>query len=140
MSVPPASHAAGAPSSLKVLVVDDHVDSAEALSMLLEVFGHEVRSCHDGQAAVDQAAQWQPDLVLMDLSLPILTGYEAARQIVAGRTAAQPHCPMLVALSGHSGAAEREQSLQAGFVRHLVKPVAPDVLQAVLDEGLRARS
>ena len=122
-----------ATAGLKVLVVDDHVDGAEALGILLEVFGHDVRTCFDGQAALDEILDWQPDLVLMDLSLPVMDGYEAARRVVAhGDQTPAFAVPLLVALSGYSGDEERAKTAAAGFKQHLVKPVAPERLQAVI--------
>ena len=135
-SPPGASRPGIAPaptSGLKVLVVDDHVDGAESLGILLEVFGHEVRTSFDGQAALDQVIAWQPDLVLMDLSLPVMDGYEAARRVIS-HVADTPGfaLPLLVALSGYSGEEERAKTALAGFQHHLVKPVPPDRLQSVL--------
>lgn len=120
-------------AGLKVLVVDDHVDGAEALSILFEVFGHEVRTSFDGQTALDEIIAWQPDLVLMDLSLPVMDGYEAARRVIA-HSADTPGfaLPLLVALSGYSGEQEQARTAQAGFQHHLVKPVPTDHLQSIL--------
>jgi CheY-like chemotaxis protein len=138
MSFTPAS--SDSATGLRVLVVDDHMDAAEALGILLEVFGHDVKTSFDGQQAVETIVAWQPDLVLMDLSLPLMDGYEAGRRIQA-HVAAHPDFPLpyMAALSGFSGDAERERTAQCGYARHLVKPVGPDQLKAVIAEAARHR-
>jgi two-component system OmpR family response regulator len=125
---------------LRVLVVDDHMDAAEALGILLEVFGHEVKTSFDGQQALDTIVAWEPDLVLMDLSLPVIDGYEAGQRVQA-HAAANPGfaVPYMAALSGFSGDAERQRTAACGYARHLVKPVGPDQLKAVIAEAGRFR-
>ncbi|GAA4327941.1 response regulator [Pigmentiphaga soli] len=139
MPTPPDPAPEPTPSAaLRILVVDDNRDAAEALAMLLEMFGHEVRSCFDGEAAVQAAREWAPGLVLLDLTLPGMDGCEAARRIAAD--AGAQRAPWLVALSGHAGAEERERTRQAGFRQHLVKPVPIEVLTAVVEQAVRWRA
>jgi PAS domain S-box-containing protein len=115
----------------RILVVDDNRDAAESLTMMLRIIGHEVRTAHDGAAAVVAAAEFRPELVLMDLGMPILDGYEAARRIRA-----QPleDRTFLVALTGWGADDDHRRTLDAGFDRHLVKPVDPDALLKMIAE------
>jgi CheY-like chemotaxis protein len=124
----PALHA------LKILVVEDNVDSAEMLSFLLQLRGHEVRTAHNGPEALEAAHTFVPQAVLCDIGLPGMNGYE-----VAARLRAEPafkETP-LVALTGYGQEEARRRSQEAGFDYHLVKPVEPDALTALLD-SLRA--
>ncbi len=116
---------------LKILVVDDNVDSATSLSMMLRIHGHDVRTAHDGVQAVEMAEAFRPDAVLLDIGLPKRNGYEAARCIRQ-----QPWGkPMrLIALTGWGQEEDRRRSKEAGFDRHLVKPVDPAVLETLLVE------
>jgi signal transduction histidine kinase/CheY-like chemotaxis protein len=119
---------APAPAPRRVLVVDDNHDSAQLIALLLGFLGHEVRLAHDGLEAVQAAASFQPHVVLLDIGLPTLNGYEAARRI---RT--QPGMqPVLVALTGWGLDEDRERSAAAGFDAHLVKPVDHDVLTKLI--------
>jgi signal transduction histidine kinase/CheY-like chemotaxis protein len=111
---------APAPSGLRIVIVDDNRDSANSLAMLLRLMGNDVRTGHDGREAVTLAEAFRPDAVLLDLGLPVISGYEAARQI-RERTGATG-C-MLVAITGWGQASDRERSREAGFDHHLVKPV-----------------
>jgi PAS domain S-box-containing protein len=115
-------NAAGAIHSIarRVLVVDDSVDAAESLAMLLEFEGHEVHKAHDGAAAVSTADRVRPEIVLMDIGLPILNGYEACRRI---RNHAWGTSIVMVAITGWGQEEDREQAKAAGFDLHLVKPV-----------------
>jgi PAS domain S-box-containing protein len=108
----------------RVLVVDDNHDSATMMGLLIEFAGHEVRLAHDGLAAVDAAAAFQPHVVLLDIGLPRLNGYEAAQRI-RKQDGLQP---VLVALTGWGQPEDRKKSAAAGFDVHLVKPVDHDVL------------
>lgn len=109
------------PAVRRILVVDDNRDAAESLCLLLQTLGHEVQTAFDGQAAVGSARAFRPDVILMDIGLPGLNGYEAARAIRAepwGRRVT------LVALTGWGQPEDRRRSQDAGFDHHLVKPVA----------------
>ncbi|MGZ8218027.1 ATP-binding protein [Methylomagnum sp.] len=111
--------AALAEGALRVLVVDDNVDAAESLALLLEIDGHAVSLAHEGQAAVDVALAERPDAVLLDIGLPGLNGYEACRRMRAGGLTDT----LIVAMTGYGQEDDRRQSEQAGFDVHLVKPV-----------------
>ena len=113
----------------RVLVVDDNLDAADTLKMLLEFCGYEVRMVHDGLSAVDVALAWRPDAVLLDIGLPGLSGYEVARRI---RLQAALGGMVLIALTGYSQETDREFSREAGFDHHLAKPAKFDVLENIL--------
>jgi len=117
---------------LRILVVDDNRDAADMLAMLLELSGHETHMAHDGVEAVEAATTLQPDVILLDLGLPRLNGYEAARQIREHQ--AQPGRPLLVALTGWGQDEDRRRTEEAGFDAHLVKPVDEAALRALLDD------
>jgi CheY-like chemotaxis protein len=116
-------------SGLRVLVVDDNVDAVETLVMLLGLWGHDVRSAADGPAALQAAAAHHPDVVLLDITLPGMTGYDVARQL---RADPELRDAVLVAMTGHGEAADKKAAREAGFTLHLLKPVEPDVLQKLL--------
>ena len=120
-----------APKGRRILVVDDNKDSATSMGRLLGMLGHEIRTAHDGQAAVDAAAAFRPDVILLDIGLPILNGYEAARRIRG-----QPFGKemILIALTGWGQEDDRRRSKEAGFDLHLVKPVDPDALEKLLSD------
>ena len=130
------SGAAVAATGLRILVVDDNRDAADMLAMLLQISGHETHTAHDGVEAVEATTRLQPDLVLLDIGLPRLNGYEAARRIRQQHGQAGP--PMLVALSGWGQDEDRRRSDEAGFDAHLVKPVDEIALGKLLaDLGAR---
>jgi PAS domain S-box-containing protein len=112
----------------RVLVVDDNQDSAEMLAMLLEMLGHEVRLAHDGLGAVSESVAFQPHVVLLDIGLPKLSGYEVAQRI---RKQQGAH-PVLVALTGWGQEEDRLKSAAAGFDLHLVKPVDHEILATLI--------
>jgi PAS domain S-box-containing protein len=113
----------------RVLVADDNLDAAESLSMLLTMMGHEVRAAHDGAQAVEQAEQFRPDLILMDVGMPRLDGLQAATRI---RSMDWGASPVIVALTGWGQDADRERSKEAGCDAHLVKPLDFDRLMVLL--------
>lgn len=112
-----------------ILVVDDNRDSAISLAMLLRLLGNEVRTAHDGPEALSVAAHAWPDVVLLDIGLPGMDGYEVARQI---RSMREGKRLVIVALTGYGTEEDRRQSHAAGFDAHLVKPVDLDALQVLL--------
>ena len=116
----------------RVLVVDDSRDSAESLALLLELKGHEVRVALDGPAALEAARGFLPEIVLLDIGLPGMDGYEVARRLRAGRDGIDGEGMLLVALTGYGQDEDRRRSREAGFDHHLVKPVDFDELARVL--------
>ena len=130
----PPSQAPGAerfiPSQeLRILIADDNQDACATLASLLELMGYCVRQAHDGQAAVDAAADFDPQVVLLDIGMPKLNGYEACRHI---RDQAGGAARTIVACTGWGQADDRRRSEEAGFDQHLVKPVDPAVLFELL--------
>jgi PAS domain S-box-containing protein len=115
---------------LRVLVVDDNVDAATSLAMLLTAEGHEVRTAHEGRAGLRVAHELRPQAVFLDIGLPGLDGYEVARAI---RRDEALGTPMLVAMTGYGQDADRLRSLAAGFDHHLVKPADFDQVRRILD-------
>lgn len=113
----------------RILVVDDNVDSAESIALLLELNGHDVRLAHDGPAALEIAHSFHPQVVVLDIGLPGMDGYEVARRL---RGEAQMQNIILIALTGYGQSEDRQQSLAAGFNHHLVKPVDPEMLQTLI--------
>jgi CheY-like chemotaxis protein len=113
----------------KILVADDLEDSAESLAVLLSQQGHEVRTAHDGDEAVGVARTFVPDVVLLDIAMPKLNGYEAARRILEDR---RENRPVLIALTGWGHDENRMLTKEAGFDHHLVKPVEPETLSRLI--------
>ncbi len=113
----------------RVLVVDDNVDAADMLVMLLQTFGHEVQAAYNGQTALEIAVQYEPDFVLLDIGLPDMNGYEVARRL---RQQPQTKDVRLIAMTGYGQDSDRQRSQEAGFDHHLVKPVDPQKLQDLL--------
>jgi PAS domain S-box-containing protein len=119
----------------RVLVADDNLDAAESLAMLLTMMGHEVRAAHDGAQAVEQAEQFRPDLILMDVGMPTLDGLQAATRIRSMEWGASP---VIVALTGWGQDADRKRSKEAGCDVHLVKPLDFDRLTTLLTQLAQA--
>jgi signal transduction histidine kinase/DNA-binding response OmpR family regulator len=123
-----------AENSRRVLVVDDNRDAAETLALMLELHGHQVKVAHDGRSGLKVAREYQPDVILLDIGLPHLNGYEVARSLRANGPA---RLPLLVAMTGYGQEEDRRKSREAGFDRHLVKPVDPELLLRLLSEAAR---
>lgn len=113
----------------RILVVDDNQDSAISLAAMFEMLNHEVRVVFDGVAAVETAASFRPDVVLLDIGLPKMNGLAAARKI---REQSWGQALFLIAVTGWGDEEHRRQSAEAGFDLHLVKPVDPAALENVL--------
>ena len=116
-------------SSRRILVVDDNEDGARMLAMLLELHGHDVLTSLSGPRAVEIVATETLDLVLLDIGLPDMDGYEVARRIT---TTCGSRRPRLIAITGWGREEDRERTRAAGFDGHLVKPVDFETLQRVL--------
>jgi two-component system CheB/CheR fusion protein len=129
---PPLTGASEAPPPLagrRVLLADDNRDGAESLAMLLRLTGHDVRVTFDGETAIAAARVFQPEVILLDIGMPKLNGYEVARRLRQGTDSAPVH---LVAMTGWGQEEDRRRSREAGFDHHLVKPVDPAALQELL--------
>jgi len=114
----------------RLLVVDDNRDAAESMSMLLEMWGHEVAFAYDGPSAIETAQQWGPEAVFLDIGLPGMDGYEVAERL---RELPQAKDAVLIAITGYGQEDDRRRSRRAGIDHHLVKPVAPDALRTLID-------
>jgi PAS domain S-box-containing protein len=128
-----APHAYQAPllSGKRLVVVDDNQDAADTLAMLLNMQGHEVHVAYSGVAALEKIKTYTPDVVLLDIGMPGMDGYEVARRI---RQTPGLATVVLVALTGWGQQEDRRRTAEAGFNHHLVKPPAPDVLEKLLAE------
>ena len=124
---PPATERA-----VRVLLVDDSVDAAESLAMLLRLWGHEAAVAHDGPAALRLVGQQRPEVALLDIGLPGMDGYELARRL---RQQPGLEQTFLVALTGWGQEEDRRRSKEAGFDHHLVKPVDLSALQELLAQA-----
>jgi len=124
--------------TLRVLIAEDNQDSANSMKMLLEGLGYEAHVVNDGEAAIKAVCDLQPQVILMDIGLPNLSGYGAARRI----RAENPGMPMrIIALTGLGHKVDRLRSAEAGIDHHMVKPPDLAALQKILDQtwtpGLR---
>jgi two-component system CheB/CheR fusion protein len=112
------------------LLIEDHVDAAESLAMLLELIGHEVEVAFDGAGGLEKARTLSPEVVLCDIGLPGMDGYAVARAL---RAAPETRSTFLIALTGYGQDDDRRRALEAGFDAHLVKPVDLEALRGLLE-------
>lgn len=117
------------PSRFKILVVDDNHDSALSLAMMLSIMGHDTRTAHDGESALSTAETFLPDVVLLDIGLPKLNGYEVAQRIRGNAWGAAMY---LIAITGWGQDEDRQRSSEVGLNLHMVKPVEPAALEKLL--------
>ena len=115
---------------MRVLVVDDNRDSAETMAMLLELDGHETVLAHDGKQAVEAAFASRPAMVLLDIGLPYMNGYEACRAMRDGGLSEV----LIVAMTGYGQDEDRRRSAEAGFDAHLVKPVDISDIRQLIEQ------
>lgn len=115
---------------LRILIVEDNRDSADSLKALLEALGHDARVAYDGESAVRAAAAVQPDVIIMDIGLPGLSGFDVARQI---RAQSPGKRLKIVALTGWGQESDRLHSAAAGIDHHLVKPLDLAALRRILE-------
>ena len=113
-------------------MIDDHADAAEALALGLKLFGHRVRTAHDGLSGLETAAQFRPDVAIVDIALPVMNGWALAERL---RALPLFEKVRLIALSGLCQPQHRLHSLAAGFERHLVKPISLRSLHEVLSRN-----
>jgi CheY-like chemotaxis protein len=123
--------AAARQQPVRVLIADDDRDGALTLSTLLELEGYEVRTVHGGQDALDMAREFRPDVVLLDIGMPKVTGYEAARRL---RLRYGNDCPVLIAITGWKQASDKILASLAGFDHHVAKPYEPAQLIDLLEK------
>lgn len=120
---------------LRILVADDHVDTAQSIETLLAAFGHEVRTAFDGLEALEQAEALRPDLVVLDVEMPRMNGWECCRRMRETPWGGRVYA---LALTARGEPGDQEESLRAGFDGHLIKPLdLPVLLQAI--ERARSR-
>lgn len=112
----------------RVLIVEDNRDAARMLSLLLQMDGHQVCAAHSGLQALETARTFEPEVILLDIGLPDMSGYEVARQL---RSEPQFDQALLVALTGHGSDQDRQRTREAGFDEHVVKPPPLPDLQAL---------
>jgi signal transduction histidine kinase/ActR/RegA family two-component response regulator len=124
----PARQEAPAGRGLRVLVVDDNVDTAHSMALLLGMLGHEVLTAHDGRRAVDLALRGRPEVVFLDIGLPSLDGYQACRAIREGGLAGA----LVVAMTGYGQEEDQRRSREAGFDAHYTKPVKLETIRELL--------
>ena len=130
----PVPHDPGA--GLEILVVDDNRDAATSLATMLDLLGHHVAVATDGEAGIEMSAVLAPDVVFLDIGMPVVDGYAVARAIRARGNGKQP---ALIALTGFGADSDRAATAEAGFDRHLVKPLDLATLESVLDAQLARR-
>ncbi len=126
---PPTEKARPTAPSVRVLVVDDNIDTAGSLEMLLRESGHDVRTAHGGPAALEAARDYRPNVVLLDIGLPVLDGYEVAQRM---RQQSVLQNVVLVAMTGYGQESDRQRALEAGFDHHLVKPARFEQIEEIL--------
>jgi len=134
--VAPTPAAPDAAPHCRVLVVDDNEDAALSVAALLEMEGHATATAHDGEQALVAAANFAPEVVVLDIGLPLLDGYQVARRL---RASAPTRQALLLALTGYGQHADEVAAIQAGFDRHFVKPVDPEALLACITAWARHR-
>ena len=120
---------------MRVLIADDDRDGAASLSTLLQLEGYEVRTVHGGQEALDAAREFKPHVVLLDIGMPKITGYEAARRL---RQRYGDDCPVLIAITGWKQASDRILASLAGFDHHVAKPYQPEEILTLLAKAVPA--
>ena len=119
-----------APAAVRrILVVDDNADAAESLAAILSLTGNETRAVNDGLQAISEAEAFRPDVMLVDIGMPRVSGHDVARTI---RAKPWGSAPLLIALTGWTQESDRQRSHDAGFDLHLSKPVDPAMLQELI--------
>jgi CheY-like chemotaxis protein len=121
--------------ALRILVADDNRDAAHTLAMMLDLEGHDVRTAHDGLEALAVGQLFKPELILLDIAMPVLNGYQTARQI---RERPWGQHAYLVALTAWGRDSDRQTALENGFQDHIVKPAALERLRSVVDVAREA--
>jgi CheY-like chemotaxis protein/two-component sensor histidine kinase len=131
---------AGPLPSLRMLVVDDMPPSARTLAIMLNGIGQETKIAHDGESALSAVDEFRPDVVLLDIAMPGMDGYEVCRRLRERFENGSRLRPLLVALTGYGQEEDRRRAFEAGFDRHLVKPTSLDALKQLLADAGRVGS
>lgn len=118
-------------SGRRVLIVDDHPDAGQSLAMLLELAGNQPLVVYDGLTAIAEAERFRPELILLDIGMPRIDGYETCRRM---RAQAWSTGVQVIALTGYGQEADRDRTREAGFDGHLVKPVDPALLLRLVSD------
>jgi len=113
----------------RIVVIEDHVDTADLMREVLAAAGHQVTCAHNGRDGIAEVRRAGPDVVLCDVGLPDIDGYEVARALRADAATARAR---LIALTGFDGDEERQRAREAGFDRHVAKPIDPFVLEEII--------
>jgi CheY-like chemotaxis protein len=111
------------------MIVDDNEDSAQVLAEILELIGHETEIAHDAPSALQAVPRFAPDVILTDIGLPVMDGYELARAV---RSMREINAPRLIAITGYGQESDRQRAVEAGFSEHLVKPIKIEQLVSLL--------
>jgi CheY-like chemotaxis protein len=122
--------------ALRVLIVDDNIDTTASLALLLQMWGHEVRMTHDGPSALELAFEFWPDVVLLDIGLPRMDGFEVAARL---RTSPLFERTLIVGSSGYSSDSDRCRAVEVGINLYFVKPFDPWRLESILESHWAAR-
>jgi DNA-binding response OmpR family regulator len=117
-------------ASLRVLIVDDNIDTAGSLALLLQMWGHEVRTTHDGLSAFEVSMEFRPDAVVLDIGLPHMDGFEVAKRL---RSLAEFERTLIVGSSGYSQESDRRRAAEVGINLYFVKPFDPWRLESILE-------
>jgi PAS domain S-box-containing protein len=122
----------GLPGGLRILVVDDNRDSADSATDILRLLGHRVECCYDGTAALNLAVRFKPDVIMLDLAMPVLDGFETQKLL---RSQAGLERVFVIAMTGYGNEDDRRRTQSAGFDAHLIKPVELDALVGLLNQA-----
>jgi two-component system CheB/CheR fusion protein len=117
---------------LRILIVDENVDAARSLGMLCEQMGHDCKYAYDGIAALEAARRLRPDVILLDIGLPGMDGFEVARQL---RAEADFRDVLIIAVTGFASDEDRQRSREVGIDHYLVKPADPAFIESLLRRG-----
>jgi len=116
----------------RVLIVDDNRDSVETMATLIRLSGHEIEKAHDGETALEKAKSFKPEIILLDVGLPDMHGYEVAERL---RAIPENKSLVIVALTGYGNEEDRRRARDAGFDYHFVKPVDFTALESLINKG-----
>ncbi len=116
----------------RILIVDDNRDSVETMATLIRLSGHEIEMAHDGETALEKAKSFKPEIILLDVGLPDMHGYEVAERL---RAIPENKSLVIVALTGYGNEEDRRRAMDAGFDYHFVKPVDFTALESLINKG-----